>query len=264
MSTPVDKPPPGIRMILLFEKYAPFIAIILFIVLVCLSGAFLGKVYSRPEVFGPPYSPYIKPGTVTPLIIACISAALFTLFIFMPQSTLWRLACVVARFSLAAGLVASAVLQSRYLPHPLGSCENYREWRDPASISEGIPTLFEVLPTTRGKKKFGGRFTNRPCDALVTIWRFEIALAVLSIVLSLCVCLLVAHTVISNNPATSPPAAAQWLTNPFKFGKDYVRRLWSKSRRDKERQEAEANLLPTNPEALEYIDHEMGITTRPI
>lgn len=71
MSTPVDKPPPGIRMILLFEKYAPFIAIILFIVLVCLSGAFLGKVYSRPEVFGPPYSPYIKPGTVTPLIIVC-------------------------------------------------------------------------------------------------------------------------------------------------------------------------------------------------
>ncbi|KAE8312048.1 hypothetical protein BDV41DRAFT_589203 [Aspergillus transmontanensis] len=264
MSQPVDKPSQGLRMILLFEKYVPFISIILFIVLVCLSGAFLNKVYSRPEVFGPPYSPYIKPGTVTPLIIACIGVALFTLSLCMPHSTSWRLACIVARFSLAAGLVASAVLQSRYLPLPLGSCENYRVWRDPASISEGIPTIFEVLPITRGKKKSGGRFTIRPCDALVTIWRVEIALAVLTTVLGLCVCLLVAHEVISNNPATSPPAAAQWLTKPFKFGKDYVRRLWSKSGRDKERKEAEAKLLPTDPEALEYIDHEMAIRNRPI
>ncbi|KAE8326675.1 hypothetical protein BDV39DRAFT_205833 [Aspergillus sergii] len=264
MSTPVDKPPQGIRMILVFEKYGSFVSIILFIVLACLSGAFLGKVYSRPEVFGPPYSPYIKPGTDTPLIMACIGVALFTLSIFMPHSTLWRLACVAARFSLAAGLVASAVLQSRYLPLPLGSCENYREWRDPASTLEGIPTLFEVLPTTRGRKKNGGRFTNRPCDALITTWRFEIALAVLTTVLSLCVCLLVAHTAISNNPAKSPPAAAQWLTNPLKFGKDYVRRLWSKSRRDQESKEAEANLLPANPEALEYTGHEMDITTRRI
>jgi hypothetical protein len=71
MSTPVDKPPQGIRMILWFEKYVPFISIILFIVLACLSGAFWGKVYSRPEVFRPPYSPDIKPGTDTPLIIVC-------------------------------------------------------------------------------------------------------------------------------------------------------------------------------------------------
>lgn len=75
------------------------------------------------------------------------------------------------------GLVASAVLQSRYLPLPLGSCENYRVWRDPTSISEGIPTMFEVLPTSRGKNKYGRPYTYRPCDTLVTIWRFEIALA---------------------------------------------------------------------------------------
>lgn len=71
MSTPVEKPPRWIRMILWFEKYVPSIFIILFIVLACMSGAFLGKVYSRPEVFGPPYSPDIKPGTHTPLIVVC-------------------------------------------------------------------------------------------------------------------------------------------------------------------------------------------------
>lgn len=71
MSTPEDKPPQGIRIILWFEKYVPFIFLVLFIVLACFSGAYWGKVHSCPELFGPPYSPDIKPGTDAPLITVC-------------------------------------------------------------------------------------------------------------------------------------------------------------------------------------------------
>lgn len=53
----------------------------------------------------------------------------------------------------------------------------------------------------------------------------------------------------------------QWLTKLFTFAIDYVKRLWGKARHDNERKEAEANLLPSDPEALEY---EMSIRTRPI
>ncbi|OGM45563.1 hypothetical protein ABOM_006484 [Aspergillus bombycis] len=254
---PADRPL-GIRAILWLEKYMPTIFLVLFIALACLSGAFHHRVYSHPELFEPPYSPYIKPGTDGPLIATCIGVAVFLLSIFIPHSGLWWFARVVTRFGLATGLVASAVLQSRYMPLPLGSCENDNVWRDPPGITEGTPTMFEVLPIQSGKGKFGRRYRNRPCEALVTIWGFEIALAVLTALLGLCACLLVAHAVIADNPAISAPvgAALQWLGKPFKSAAG-----WGKG---KERKEAEAKLLATDPEGLEYVDHEMGIRVRPV
>ncbi|KAE8368941.1 hypothetical protein BDV27DRAFT_153575 [Aspergillus caelatus] len=265
MSTaPADKPQ-GIRTILWLEKYMSIIFLVLFIALACLSGAYHHRVYSHAELFEPPYSPYIKPGTDGPLITAClltcIGVAVFLLSIFIPHSGLWWLACVVTRFSLATGLIASAVLQSQYMPLPLGSCENDNMWRDPTDITEGTPTMFEVLPIYSGKNKFGRRYKNRPCEALITIWRFEIALAVLTVLWGLCACFLVAYAMIADSPATSAPlgAALQWLGKPFKSAAG-----WGKGRRSKERKEAEAKLLATDPEGMEYVDHEMGIRVRPI
>ncbi|KNG83273.1 hypothetical protein ANOM_008533 [Aspergillus nomiae NRRL 13137] len=260
MSTaPADKPL-GIRATLWLEKYMPCVFLLLFIVLACMSGAYYHRVYQHPELFEPPYSPYIKPGTDGPLITTCIGLAVFLLSIFIPHSGLWWFTCVVTRFGLAAGLVASAVLQSRYMPLPLGSCENDNEWRDPTGIPEGTPTMFEVLPVQSGKKKFGGRFRNRPCDSLVTLWRFEIALAVLTALLGLCACLLAVYAVIADNPATSAPAGAalQWFGKPFKSAAG-----WGKGKRSKEGKEAEAKLLAPDPEGLGYVDHEMGIRVRP-
>lgn len=68
MSTaPADKPL-GIRATLWLEKYMPCVFLLLFIVLACMSGAYYHRVYQHPELFEPPYSPYIKPGTDGPLI----------------------------------------------------------------------------------------------------------------------------------------------------------------------------------------------------
>ncbi|KAJ5080985.1 hypothetical protein N7456_013695 [Penicillium angulare] len=172
-----DKPSPGIRIIQWFEIFVPGIFLILFIVLACMSGVYWREVHQHSELFEPPYSPNIKPGTYMPFIAACIGVAFFLLSIFIPHSRIWWLACTITRFALAMSLVASTVLQSHYLPLPLGSCKNKDVWRDSAGVEGGLPTIFEVLPTYQTKSKSGKHHTHRPCDTLLTIWRFEIALA---------------------------------------------------------------------------------------
>lgn len=87
---------------------------------------------------------------------------------------------------------------------------------------------------------------------------------VLTTVLGVCSCLLVAYTAVASNPATSPPAATvlERLMKPFRFVIGYIRCQRGKARRNKEREEAGTELLATDPEGLEHIDHEMGIRVR--
>jgi hypothetical protein len=76
MSTPTDKPL-WIPIICWFEICVPFVFSILFIVLVCISGANWHELHSQPKHFKPPYSPFTKSGTeglfITIYFLVCIT-----------------------------------------------------------------------------------------------------------------------------------------------------------------------------------------------
>ena len=72
-------------------------------------------------------------------------------------------------------LALGAEFQSRYLPLPLGSCENDGKWRNSTNVPEGTLTFFEDIPTEINELR--GFHIVTACERLIWIWRFEIALA---------------------------------------------------------------------------------------
>ncbi|KAJ5112189.1 hypothetical protein N7532_000234, partial [Penicillium argentinense] len=143
------------------------------------TGVFSRRVHEFPELFKPPYSPYIGRGTDMPFITACIVIA-WTVLLFLPQicwlasKRSWWLIVTLFRCGVVVCLALSAVFQSWYLPLPLGSCQNDGEWRDTTNVPEGTLTMFKDMPTEIIDHN-GGIKTVSACERLLWIWRFEIA-----------------------------------------------------------------------------------------
>lgn len=91
-----------------------------------------------------------------------------------------------------------------------------------------------------------------------------IVASVLTALLALSACFLALDAFKDDSRVRHTPAVLQWLGTPLKVVRDYAGGLWGKFRRRRERKGAEAKLLVTDPESLEFHDHEMGIRVRPM
>ena len=77
---------------------------------------------------------------------------------------------------LCIGLSMAAVIQSRYLPHPLGKCENLEQLDN----AEGGENWMDILGAARLEIANSLSFTiyrTAICNSEVLIWKFEIVLA---------------------------------------------------------------------------------------
>ncbi|MCJ1431641.1 hypothetical protein MMC27_000996 [Xylographa pallens] len=141
------------------------------------ASDFHDLVWGFPELFEPPYSPYIKPS----------SALAYGLSVVAIVWTIVSAFCGCAgpningRYYLFSGLLyaglvsacfTAAYLQSTFLPKPLGKCWNADIWPYNQTYNTSAPTLFEVL---------GGNATaaGDRCSDLTFVWELEITMGIL-------------------------------------------------------------------------------------
>ncbi|KAF9895351.1 hypothetical protein FE257_000255 [Aspergillus nanangensis] len=156
----------------------------------CLMAAAKGlwwSAHQRPEVFDPPYSPYFRAGVTLPYATSWIFV-LWSSLSLIPHWAWWYkkrgyyLILAAIRLGIAVLVTAAVVVQSYYLPLPLGKCEYpyYLMWReydhDDPRI-QGKSTIWKLLPEIASQAKYEMVYFT-PCEMHARIlWNMEIFIA---------------------------------------------------------------------------------------
>ncbi|KAI9768067.1 MAG: hypothetical protein M1840_005101 [Geoglossum simile] len=146
------------------------------------AGSLQGNLNATPELLRAPYSRFLRPSQIVAYSLGLMECMLgSTTFIILPliasrypKQFLFLLGLWDVIQS--GGFSTVVVLQAKFLPAPLGSCQNADQW----AFSGVKPSVFQVLAGSAMGKR-AGRTAVEQCGRFLYIRRLEIAIIVLSL-----------------------------------------------------------------------------------